>query len=360
MALVDGIPTLLNLKEYIKVYVEHNINCLIKEYRFELDKAEKRLEIVDGLIRAISIIDEIIKTIKASKSSDEARTNLINLYSFTANQAKAIVDMRLGKLANLEITELNKEQVELNKIINKCNKFLASKNLQKKEFLNRLSNFVDKYGWTRRTEVIDIDLDVEKTMLKKHEEKKVENFVIALTKGNTIKRMTLNDANKKQKLLTEEDTITHTVELSLKDRFVLISNTGTMYKLNVNKIDLCNINSTGMNLYELFNEKIVGIYTEDEQIPFLIFVTKNGLIKKIKTNLVVKLSKVVGAPIMKVLEDDEIIECKLATDEDTIILNNGKKDKEIKIKDLVDKGRGAGGVVGVKPLKNCVCTVNSK
>lgn len=360
MALVDGIPTLLNLKEYIKVYVDHNINCLIKEYKFELDKAEKRLEIVDGLIRAISIIDDIIKTIKASKNSDEARKNLINLYSFTENQAKAIVDMRLGKLANLEIAELNKEQTELNKIITKCNKFLTSKKLQNKEFLDRLNKFVEKYGWTRRTEVIDLDLDAEKTILKKHEEKNVENFIIALTKGNTIKRMTLTDANKKQKLLTEEDIITHTVELGLKDRFVLISNTGTMYKLNVNKIDLCNINSTGMNLYELVDDKIVGIYTEDEKTPYLIFVTKNGLIKKIKTNTVVKLSKVVGAPVMKILDGDEIIECTLATEEDSIILNNGKKDKEIKVKDLTDKGRGAGGIVGVKPLKNCVCTVIKK
>jgi DNA gyrase/topoisomerase IV subunit A len=133
-----------------------------------------------------------------------------------------------------------------------------------------------------------------------------------------------------------------------------------MYKLNVNKIDLCNINSTGMNLFEIINEKIVGIYAENEKIPYLIFITKNGLIKKIKTNSVVKLSKIVGAPVMKVLEDDEIIECMLATDEDSIILNNGKKDKEIKVKDLVDKGRGAGGVVGVKPLKNCVCTIVKK
>ena len=106
-----------------------------------------------------------------------------------------------------QFSELNKEQNELNKIINKCNKFLASKKLQNKEFLDRLNKFVEKYGWTRRTEVIDLDLDVEKTILKKHEEKNVENFIIALTKGNTIKRMTLTDANKKQKLLTEEDII---------------------------------------------------------------------------------------------------------------------------------------------------------
>lgn len=357
MALVDEVPVLLNLKDYIKVYVDHNINCLIKEYTYEITKAKKRLEIVDGLIRAISIIDEIIKTIKASKSSDDAKTSLIDLYKFSESQAKAIVEMRLGKLANLEINELNKEQIELNKTINKCDKLLNSKKLQNKEFLARLNVFVDKYGWTRRTEVIDLDLDVEKNMLKKHQEKNVENYIVALTRGNTIKRMTLADANKKQKILTDEDIIVSTVEVSIKDRIVLISNTGTMYKLNVNKIDLCNINSTGMNLFELYNEKIIGIYLEETDLPYMIFVTKCGLIKKIKSELVLKLSKVIGAPVMKVNVDDEIIYSALVDDTETITLSNGKKEKEIKINELIDKGRGSGGIVGIKITKDRICSI---
>lgn len=357
MALIDGVPEMLTLKDYIKVYVEHNINCIIREYKYDLDKAEKRLEVVDGLIKAISIIDDVIKTIKASKNSEEARKNLSTNFLFSEAQAKAIVDMRLGKLANIEIADLTKEQKELNKAIQKCNKLLKSKQLQKDEFISRLSVFVEAYGWERRTEVIDVDIEAEKKLLVKNQEKVVENFVIALTKGSFIKRMTLTDASKKQKLLTDNDSITHTVELGAKDRFVLISSSGQMYKLTVDKIALGNINATGTDTKDLVNEKIVGIYTENEELPYLIFVTKKGLIKKIETKTVVKLNKTIGAPVCKVLPDDEIIYCKAFTDEDSITLTNGKKDKEIKVKDLLAKGRTAGGITGIKLLKNSICAV---
>ena len=115
MALLNGEPVMFTLKDYIKIYVEHNIDCLKREYTFDLNKAQARLEIVDGLVKALEDIDNIITVIKKSKSSTEAVTNLIKKYKFTENQAKAIVDMKLGKLANLETVELNEEQQALNK-----------------------------------------------------------------------------------------------------------------------------------------------------------------------------------------------------------------------------------------------------
>jgi DNA gyrase/topoisomerase IV subunit A len=144
--IIDSIPELINLEKYIKVYVNHNIKCIQREYQFDLIKATDRKEIIDGLLKAIANIDDIIKIIKISKNSVEASQNLIKKYQFSENQAKAIIDMKLGKLANLESIELQKEDIELTKEIEKCNKILSSDKLQQKEFLKRLGDFTLKYG----------------------------------------------------------------------------------------------------------------------------------------------------------------------------------------------------------------------
>lgn len=348
MALINGIPQMLTLKDYIKVYVDHNILCLKREYQFDLDKALVRKEIVDGLINAISIIDKVIVTIKSSTSSEDAKINLSVGYGFTMNQAKAIVEMRLGKLANLEIVELEKEQAELVKLIDKCNKFLASDKLQKKEFLSRLDNFVSNFGYARHTEVVDIDLDAEKSKLKKHEETTAEDYMICLTKGNFIKRISMSDYKPQRKVLTATDEIVSAIQVGLKDRFVLISAKGTMYKMQANKIDLCNMNSAGMSLKTRDHDKIVAVYSGNETLPYLFMITKNGLAKKIDARTVFDLCKLCGAPIMKVEDKDEIIYCTLADDDTVIPYSIGTKEKELRVEDFLPKGRTAGGVVAIK------------
>lgn len=339
MALVDGIPQMLNLQDYIKVYVDHNINCLKREYKFDLDKAISRLEVVSGLIEALSSIDSIIALIKQSKSSEVAKQALIDTFNFTAVQAAAIVDLRLGKLANLEKQELIEEQNSLNKIIEKCNRLLNSKTIQKNEFLRRLEEFVNKYGWQRRTEVIDVDLAAEKESTKA--EVKEEEFKICLTKNNTLKKISID------KFKAASDDITHIIQAGAKDRFILISANGTMYKLPVNKIDTCTINSTGMDIRKLIDDSIIAIYTGKEVGKFLFFVTKKGYAKKVMLEDVFNLSKNVGAPVMKVVEGDEIFDCRVTTSE-KIKLKFGGKEKIINTDDFLPRGRTAGGSIAVR------------
>ena len=339
MALVNGIPELLSLQKYFDIYIDHNLTCLRKEYQFDLDKANSRLEVVNGLLKALSDIDSIINLIKASKSSATALETLQTTFNFTKVQASAIIDMKLGKLANLERNALIKEADDLNKIVDKCTKFLASDKLQTKEFLSRLDKFTEKYGWQRRTEVCDIDLNEEKKAIKA--EKVQEKFNIILTKDNELKKV---PAGK----LKSDDNISKVIEVGEKDRFVLISNTGIMYKLNVKDIKLVSQGSKGQNIKEFFNDEIVNIYTGNETEEFLIFVTKNGLIKKIESKIVFGLSKLAGAPVMKVEENDKIIYCELKTDSDIINIKAGKKEKQINISDLLSKGRLAGGIVTIK------------
>lgn len=339
MALVNGIPELLSLQKYFDIYIDHNLTCLRKEYQFDLDKANSRLEVVTGLLKALSDIDSIINLIKASKSSAAALEALQTTFNFTKVQASAIIDMKLGKLANLERNALVKEADDLNKIVDKCTKFLASDKLQTKEFLSRLDKFTEKYGWQRRTEVCDIDLNEEKKAIKA--EKVQERFNIILTKDNELKKVSVG----KLKL---DDNISKVIEVGEKDRFVLISNTGTMYKLNAKDIKLVSQGSKGQNIKEFFNDEIINIYTGNETEEFLIFVTKNGLIKKIESKIVFGLSKLAGAPVMKVEENDKIIYCELKTDSDIINIKSGKKEKQINISDLLSKGRLAGGITTIK------------
>ena len=136
VALINKTPTELNLKDCIKVYIQHNINCLIKECKFDLKKAEDRLHIVEGLIKALEDIDNIIALIKKSNSASEAKSSLIEKYGFTEIQAKAILDMKLSRLAKLEKVELENEKAELLSTIEKLKDLISNEDSQKKEIRN--------------------------------------------------------------------------------------------------------------------------------------------------------------------------------------------------------------------------------
>lgn len=342
MAIVDNTPQLISLQDYIKIYVQHNIDCIIKEYQYDKNKALNRLEIVEGLLRALTIIDEIIATIKKAKSSELAKQDLVKKFDFTLNQAKAIIDMRLGKLANLEQKQLLDEQKELTKLIAKCDALLDSEKAQEKEFINRLEIFTEKYGWDRHTEVIDVDLEAEKQQLKN--QKIEEKFIILLTTDNKIKKIPINQF--KINKLSNKDI--KYIEVGKKDRFVLISEDGQMYKQDVKNLDICGQSSAGT----LLENKIVNIFKGDETEPYLIFLTENGLIKKIESKAVFELSKLSGAPVMKVNDGDNIIYCELVSDEKILIVKYENKEKKLMIKDFLPKGRLAGGVVAIKLKKN--------
>ena len=158
-ALVGKTPKLLTLKEYLDIYINHNYECIIREYNYDLEKAKARLEIVEGLIKALVHIDEIISLIKKSNSAADATNELMNQYQFTLNQAKAIVDMKLGRLAKLEGIELNNEKNELTSNIKDYNDIITNQDRQKEIFLDRLLKFSKKYLTSpRKTDVTQISV----------------------------------------------------------------------------------------------------------------------------------------------------------------------------------------------------------
>ena len=347
MALVNGKPELLSLEDYIRVYVNHNLECIRREYQFEIEKANSRLEIVDGLVKALIIIDDIIRTIKAAKSSEEAKNDLVKL-GFTKNQAQAIVDMKLGKLAHLEGVELNKEKADLDKKVATFTKILSSSKLQSKEFLKRLDDFTSKYGWNRRTEVIDIDIKEEKKVTKKAKVSS-EQFIVCLTDQQEIKKISLTEYRPQKALNT-----LCSIKVGSKDKFFLVSNKGKLYKLQANKISLSTMKSSGTLVGELLelgeNERILKIFSGVEEEPYLFMITDNGNVKKMDCSEVFGIKKS-GTPIIK-LKEEVLFDLYLVTDNTVITATTSKpKNYSIKVSDFKSKGKKAAGVKGFKLKK---------
>ena len=325
----DGQVKLVSLKEYMKYFVDANIEVVKKEAKFNLDNILARLEIVEGLLNALDIIDDIIKAIKSSKSMDDAKNTLMTTKikgkTFTENQANAIVHTPLGRLANLEQIKLQDEKKSLDKSKAENEKLLVDYKAQEKYFLNRFNKLIDKYAWERKTEVIDVVIDEEiaEKIKKPRQLKAKKEYMVVLTAENCLKRIEVSKFR-----ATDEDA--KTVRVQGNERIVLVSNRGNMYKVFSNKIDVCMPAASG-NLIsdirpEIKDEKIIAIYSSDVKIPYVYFVTKEGMGKKIKSSDVIQLSKDIGTTVCGMKTDtDEIIYIKLLNEDENIEITTTKR-----------------------------------
>lgn len=315
MALYKGQVKLLSLETYIKSYYEFNIKCIKKEFELSLEKAQSQLEIVEGLIKAISMLDKIIETIKSSTSLEKAKDSIIKL-GFSKNQANAIVDLKLGRLAKLEFTKLETEQRDLLNQIDECKEIIASKEKQDDLLLNRLSEFVKNFGYDRRTEVVDVNIKEEKVVKEKID----HDFFIVLTNDNRLKRIKAEDFRK---------TSEQTVKLKESQKLILLSSSGMMYKKECKKIPLCSNKASGTEL----EEKIIAICSEEADD--ILFITSKGLVKRLdRSNL--KINKNSGAQFIK-LDNDYVERVEFVNDDSEVFISG----KQIVIPK--SKGRGAGG-----------------
>lgn len=354
-ALIGKTPKLLTLKEYLDVYIQHNYTCIVKENEYDLDKAKSRLEIVEGLVKALEDIDNIIQLIKNSESSKNAVDNLILKYNFTVNQANAIVNMKLGKLARLEKVELNKEKEELISTIETCEEIIKNKEKQKDIFLTRLKNFVDKYGEDRKTEVIQVD------PLPK-EEKEIQNVepekcAVIMTESGLIKRIPLTSfrtQNRNTKgIKTNDDIVKTIIRTNTVDNLMIFTNKGKVYRLLVDSIPVGTNKSKGVSISNLVSfekdEKASTIYSiyRDVDFKYVVFISKNGMIKKSSLEEYLKTRKKTGINALKIKEDDELVNVFLANDEDVIIATKNGKSIRFKLTDISPSGKTAYGVKSI-------------
>ena len=359
IALVDKIPTELNLKGCIEVYIKHNIECLINELNFDKKAAEDRLHIVLGLLIALEDIDNVIALIKSSKDSANAKENLIKKYGIDDIQAKAILAMRLSTLAKMEKIELEKERDELKSTIEDINSILNSEQKQLEIIRKRLSDIVDKFGDARKTELAQIEVPKEE---KEIAEVIPEDMVVVMSQNGDIKRIPTKSFKIQKKggrgTKSEIDTLLDTISTNTVDTLMFFSNKGKMYRCIVDVLPIGTNTTRGTHISNFIkmdkDENIIAISSlHRKSMPkYVIFVTKNGMIKKTLLSEYLTVKKNTGIQAIKLAEDDTIANVNFMDEEDLILVTSGGYAIRFSTKDINSIGRVTAGVRGIKLLED--------
>ncbi len=355
LALVNGEPKILTLRQCIDHYLEHRKEVILRRTKFELDKAEARAHILEGLKIALDNIDEVINIIRASY--DDPKERLMERFGLTDIQAQAILDMRLKTLSGLQREKIEDEYNELMKLIAHLKEILGSEKLVFDIVKEELLEIKDKFGDERKTKIVaaEGDLDVEDLI-------KEEQTVIALTYFGYIKRMPI-DTYKSQRrggkgitgiATREEDFVKQIFTASTHDTILFFSNKGKLYKLKGYEIPEAGRTAKGTAIVNLLSldagEKISAVIPIQNfaEGKFLLMATKNGLIKKTALSEY-NTTRKTGLQGITLKEDDELIAVRLTDGEDNVVLVT-KEGMSITFdeKDVRPIGRVAQGVIGIR------------
>jgi len=353
VALVDKTPTELNLKDCCRIYVEHNKDCLIKEFNFDIDKAKLKLEIVDGLLKALEDIDNIIALIKKSENSNHAKEQLMEKYNFTERQAKAILAMKLSSLAKLEKIELENEQKELQAEIEYKEDILKFESKQLIIIRHRLEELVKKFDDERKTELAQIEETKEE---KAKVEIVPEDVVVVINAGGDIKRIPKRifktQHRKGHGIRTSDETILCAISTNTIDTLLIFSSTGKMYRLLVDKIPEGTNASKGTNVRNFLpfgnNEHIQTVTTVSTEIaPNVAFFTKKGLIKKTLFSEYSSIKKTTGTQAIKIKDGDELLSVSFMGEENILMITKYGYVIKVPTDDIKAIGRLTSGVKGI-------------
>lgn len=355
VALVDKVPTELNLKQCIEIYVKHNIECIVRETKFELNKAIDRLEIVNGLLKALEDIDNIIALIKSSESAAAAKLSLIDKYNFTDNQAKAILAMRLSSLAKLEKIELEKEAKELENKINDLTNILEDKNRQEEILKSRLDNLVKKYGDARKTELINIEIKPEEKII---EDVVPEDCVVILTQTGDIKRVPAKNFKVQRKngkgVKSKNEIVMSMISTNTIDNLLLFTKKGKMFKIVVDEVPVGTNASKGSHVGTLINmdsnDEVIAITSlaRSNTAKYVVFFTKQGLMKKTYLEEYAKIKRSTGIAAIKLKENDSIANVEFINEEDVLVITKNGMSIHFETKNVNPIGRVAAGVKSIK------------
>lgn len=360
IALVNGVPRTLNLKEIISEFVKHRYDVVVKRAKYELKKAEERAHILEGLLIALDNLDAVIKLIRASKDVPTAKAGLIDKFGLTEIQAQAILDMRLQRLTALEREKIKAEHKELVEKINRLKELLGSDEMIYGVIKDELKEIKKKYNDERRTEISSeiSDLEIEDLIAE-------EENVISITHSGYIKRLPVITYRKQNRggrgvtgmNLKEEDFVKHLFISSTHNYIMFFSNYGKVYRLKVYEIPEGSKISKGKAIVNILpfkpNEKVMAVIAVKEygEEDYLIMATKKGYVKKTSIKAY-DTSRKEGIAAITLKEKDELIEVEKTSGKDDVILIT-KNGQGIRFNetDCRHMGRTAQGVIGMRLAK---------
>ena len=351
VALVNKKPQLLNIKQLLEIYIDHQKDVLLRKSKYEADKIENRLMILDGLLTALEDIDNVIAMIKGSESAAAAKTALMAAYNLNEVQAKAILDMKLAKLAKLEKVEIEKEKAELETELARLKAILLN---PIPEMIKGFNELKSKYGDARRSTITQVATTKEE---KEIEFVEPEKCVVIMTEGGLVKRIpstSFRTQKRNGKGVKTQDDITHAViRTNTIDSLMIFSNKGKMYRLLVNDIPVGTNVSKGQSVKSLINmetdEEPAVMYSiyRDTDAQYVLFVTKNGLVKKTSLEEYVKTKKKTGIAAISIKDGDELAAVSLIKDEQLILITQKGMAIRFDSKEITPTSRNTAGVKGI-------------
>lgn len=355
VALVNKTPKLMTLKDLIQEYVKHQEDVFNRRCKFELEKLNARIHILQGLVKASENIDKIIQVIKRSEDTARARNNLMDVYLFTEAQAQAILDMKLSKLAHIEKVALERELEDKQSAAEKLLVILNDPAIAQKTLCEELLSFKLRFGDARRTKIEQINITPEE---KEVIEIQSEDCVVLVTETGNIKRMTTS-AFKAQKrngqgVKTQND-ITHSIiSTNTIDALMVFTNYGRVYKVSVNDIPAGNNIFRGVPINTLVSmdakEKFIAIASVErgtKEGQYVWFATKNGLIKKTALSEYAGVKRKTGITATNIKDGDELVSVFVAPDCQLMFFTENGMSLRINGKDIGATARTSIGVKGI-------------
>ena len=354
VAIVNRTPKTLGIIPILDAYIDHFTEVITNRTKFDLAAYQKEFNIVSGLIKAISILDEVIKTIRSSKNKSDAKVNLVEKYDFTIEQAEAIVMLQLYKLTNTDVVVLEERSEKLKELIKECEKILNDENELKSVMKSELREIKKQYATPRKTEIkseiTEIKID-ELDMISK------DDFIVCISKTGYVKKISLKSYNSSntQELpaVKENDYIEGFYKINNIDTIVLFTNLGNFLYLPVRDIQEAKYKDLGTHISNYIkvsdDEKIIRSIGVDKFDDTLITaVTKNGMIKKmrLKEFAVSRYSKPIT--MFKLKDDDEVVSVSNNSGKDTVIVTNSGYALRFNTDEIPEFGLKAGGVKAIK------------
>ena len=356
LALVDGAPKILNLKEILYYYLEHQKEVLLRKTQFDLGKALEREHIVKGLVIALANIDEVVNIIKTSDDKQDAVSKLMASFELSEKQANAILEMKLSRLTSLEVQKLKEELAELEALIADLNDILARPERVLQIIYDELENVKNQFGTPRKTEIsMEIGTIDNEDLIEK------EDVVISLTHGGYIKRMSVSEYHAQRRggvgisahKTKDEDFVERIVITSTHSDLLFFTNFGKVYSIRAYEVPEAQRQAKGraiINLLQLMPEEKVEamISFEKGQEGNLIIATRNGLIKKTNLKEFANIMKS-GKIAIKLVDGDKLIGVGLTNGENEILIASSKgKCIRFNEKNVRPMGRTSQGVRSMK------------